>query len=76
MPSLFYETCRGGWRLHYRADDMVGFCPGVMANQRKALADTTELTDTVYFVHPTGIELSTLGSASSNTAFSHYAKLD
>ena len=29
--------------------------PGVMADQRKALADTTELTDTVYFVHPTGI---------------------
>ena len=26
-----------------------------MADQRKALADTTELTDTVYFVHPTGI---------------------
>ena len=32
-----------------------GLTPGVMADQRKALADTTELTDTVYFVHPTGI---------------------
>ena len=29
--------------------------PDVMADQHKALADTTELTDTVYFVHPTGI---------------------
>ena len=26
---------------------------GVMADQRKALPDTTELIDTVYFVHPT-----------------------
>ena len=26
-----------------------------MADQRKALTDTNELTDTVYFVHPTGI---------------------
>ena len=26
-----------------------------MADQRKALTDTTELTDTVNFVHPTGI---------------------
>ena len=33
-----------------------GLTPGVMADQRKALADTTELTDTVYFVHPTGIQ--------------------
>ena len=27
-----------------------------MADQRKALADTTEFTDTVYFVNPTGIQ--------------------
>ena len=26
-----------------------------MVDQRKALADTNELTDTVYFVQPTGI---------------------
>ena len=32
-----------------------GLMPGVMAHQRIALADTTELTDTVYFVHSTGI---------------------
>ena len=32
-----------------------GLTPGVIADQRKALADTTELTDTVYFVHPNGI---------------------
>ena len=32
-----------------------GLTPGVMADQRKALADTTELTDRVYFVHPTRI---------------------
>ena len=32
-----------------------GLTPGVMADQRKALADTTELTETVYFVHPPGI---------------------
>ena len=32
-----------------------GLTHGVMADQRKSLADTTELTDTVYFVHPTGI---------------------
>ena len=32
-----------------------GLTPGVMADQRKTLADTSELTDTVYFVHPTGI---------------------
>ena len=30
--------------------------PGVMDDQRKALTDTTELTDTVYFVPPTGIQ--------------------
>ena len=48
--------------------------PGVMADQRKALTDTAELTDTVYFVHPiSGSELSTLGSASRNTAFLQYA---
>ena len=27
-----------------------GLTPGVMADQRKALADTTELTDRVYYV--------------------------
>ena len=27
-----------------------------MADQRKAPTDTTELTDRVYFVHPTGIQ--------------------
>ena len=27
-----------------------------MADQRKALADTTELTDIVYFLHPTRIQ--------------------
>ena len=26
-----------------------------MAEEHKALSDTTELTETVYFVHPTGI---------------------
>ena len=28
----------------------------VISDQHKALTDTTELTDTVYFVHPTGIQ--------------------
>ena len=28
-----------------------------MVDQRKALSDTTELTDTVYFLHPTGIRI-------------------
>ena len=28
-----------------------GLTPGVMADQRKTLADTTELTDTVDFIH-------------------------
>ena len=32
-----------------------GLTPVVMADQRKALADTAELTNMVYFVHPTGI---------------------
>ena len=41
--------------IPYRGYIMKGLCPGVMVDQRKALADTTELTDTVYFVHPTGI---------------------
>ena len=43
---------------------------GVMA----ALTDTTELNDTVYLVHPPGFELSSLGSTSRDTEFSHYAK--
>ena len=41
LLSLFYPTSLPG-------------C-GVMADQREALSDATELTDTVYFVHPTGI---------------------
>ena len=31
----------------------------VMSDQRKALADNTELTYIVYFVHPTGIHTNT-----------------
>ena len=40
-----------------------------MADQCKALANTTEFTDTVLFKLP-GFEFSTLGSASKDTAFS------
>ena len=40
--------------------------PGCNGRPSKALTDTTELTDTVYFVHPTA--LSTFGSASRDTA--------
>ena len=49
---------------------------GVMTDQRKALVDTTELTDMVYLFTLPGLKLSTLGSASRDTAFLHYAKLD
>ena len=45
-------------RLPYRPIKVIPWWTnGVMADQRKALSDTTELTETVYFVHPTGIYL-------------------
>ena len=47
-----------------------GLMPGVMADQRKALADTTELTETVYFVHPTGIR--TINLCVSSLFCEHY----
>ena len=33
-----------------------GLVPGLMVDQHEALADTTELTDTVYSIHPTQIQ--------------------
>ena len=39
---------------------------GGLMPQRKTLADTTELTDMVFFVLYTGFELSTLGSTSGD----------
>ena len=43
--------------------------PGVMADQRKGLAGTTELTDTVILFTLPGFELSTFESASRDTVF-------
>ena len=51
---------------------MVGSCLGILLDQYKAFTDTTELIDKVYFAPLLGLELSTLGSASRDTAFSHY----
>jgi hypothetical protein len=34
-----------------------GLAPGIMVDQREALAVTAGLTDTVYLVHPTQISM-------------------
>ena len=56
------------WLAH-QDHNIVG--PGVMEDQGKGFADTTELIDMVYSVHHTGIR-----EQRHFIAFSHYAKLD
>ena len=69
-----YLLSRGGlWQHHSYPIKALhgGLVPNVMLDQWQALADTTEL----YLVPQLWPELSTLGSASSNTAFCHSAIL-